>query len=203
MLVFTAAQLVKRLLALIPPKGAHLTRFHGVFAPHSTLRSRVVRLSPGAQPAPPPSPAAATSAPPAESAKKRPRVDWAFLQRHTFEADVWRCPCGGRRRLLAVVTRRATAEEVLRHMGLGSARPPLATGHSLPSLPWPSDRSRGYARRKRPLPEAAPARLQLLKRALPSWEAPLWMTPISRSPDAARSGTHRNPALFFLCFPKA
>jgi hypothetical protein len=57
--------------------------------------------------------------------------------------------CSGRRSLLAVITRRATAEEVLRNMGLGSARLPLATNHSLPSLPWPSDRSRGYARRKR------------------------------------------------------
>jgi hypothetical protein len=63
-------------------------------------------------------------------------VDWAFLQRHTFEADVWRCPCG-RRSLLAVVTRRATAEQVLRHMGLGSARPPPATAHSPPQYSLP------------------------------------------------------------------
>ena len=62
-------------------------------------------------------------------------MDWAFLQRHTFEADVWQCPCGGRRRLLAVVTRRATAEEVLRNLGWGSARPPRATGHSPPQAP--------------------------------------------------------------------
>ena len=41
-------------------------------------------------------------------------------------------PCGGRRSLCVVVTRRATAEEVLRNMGLGSARPPLATGHFPP-----------------------------------------------------------------------
>jgi hypothetical protein len=135
-LVFTAAQLVKRLLALIPPRGAHLTRFHGVFAAHSKLRARVVRQGPKAQPGsppPPPSPDVPSRAPAAEGAKqKRPRVDWAFLQRHTFEADVWKCPCGGRRRLLAVITRRATAEEVLRNMGLGSARPSLPAGHSPP-----------------------------------------------------------------------
>ena len=29
---------VKRLLALIPPRGAHLTRFHGAFSAHSKLR---------------------------------------------------------------------------------------------------------------------------------------------------------------------
>ena len=40
----------------------------------------------------------------------------------------WKCPCGGRRWLLAVVTRRATVEEVFQNLGLGSARSPLATG---------------------------------------------------------------------------
>ena len=39
-LVFTAAQLVKRLMALLPPARVHLTRFHGVFAPNARLRSR-------------------------------------------------------------------------------------------------------------------------------------------------------------------
>jgi hypothetical protein len=49
------------------------------------------------------------------------------LEEGTSRADVWQCPCGGRRRLLAVVTRRATAEEVLRNLGWGSARPPRAS----------------------------------------------------------------------------
>jgi hypothetical protein len=97
------------------------------------LRARVVRqpeATPSAAPA-----ADATSAGPVagpEKEMRRPRVDWAFLQRHTFEADVWKCPCGGRHRLLAIVTRRATVEEVLHNLGLGSARSPLATGQSPP-----------------------------------------------------------------------
>ena len=133
-LVFTAAQLVKRLLALIPPRGAHLTRFHGVFSAHSKLRARVVRQPEATPSAAPAADATSARAPVAgpEKEKRRPRVDWAFLQRHTFEADVWKCPCGGRRRLLAVVTRRATVEEVLHNLGLGSARSPLATGQSPP-----------------------------------------------------------------------
>ena len=55
---------------------------------------------------------------------KRPRVDWASLQRHTFGCDVWQCPCGGRRRVVAVVTSPRVAEEVLRNMGLWQPRPP-------------------------------------------------------------------------------
>ncbi|MGQ0507508.1 MAG: hypothetical protein ACT4TC_19575, partial [Myxococcaceae bacterium] len=34
-LILTAAALVKRLLAVVPPSGTHLTCFHGVFAPNA------------------------------------------------------------------------------------------------------------------------------------------------------------------------
>ena len=115
-LVFTAEALVKRLLAVMPPRGVHLTRFHGAFAPNAALRSRVVR------PAPEPSTERASPVGAGcvvereEASVRRPRLDWATLQRKTFEADVWKCPCGGRRRVVAVVSDRRTAEEVLRNM---------------------------------------------------------------------------------------
>ncbi|MGQ0504888.1 MAG: transposase, partial [Myxococcaceae bacterium] len=47
-LILTAAALVKRLLAVVPPSGTHLTCFHGVFAPNAALRSLVV-LKPAAR----------------------------------------------------------------------------------------------------------------------------------------------------------
>jgi hypothetical protein len=51
-----------RLAALVPPPRMHLTRFHGVFAPHSQLRAVVTPAQrgmgaakhPPADPAPPP-----------------------------------------------------------------------------------------------------------------------------------------------------
>ena len=36
--MLTAEQLVKRLIALIPPRGLHLTNFHGVLAPAAAAR---------------------------------------------------------------------------------------------------------------------------------------------------------------------
>ena len=48
-LVLTGAQLVKRLLALVPPKGKHLTCFHGVFAP---MLASVPRGRPRTRPPP-------------------------------------------------------------------------------------------------------------------------------------------------------
>jgi hypothetical protein len=39
--VFEPRELMARLAALVPPPRMHLTRYHGVFAPHSRLRAAV------------------------------------------------------------------------------------------------------------------------------------------------------------------
>ncbi|HMW53871.1 MAG TPA: transposase [Rhodocyclaceae bacterium] len=52
LLRLSPTQFMGRLAALIPPPRAHLTRFHGIFAPHSKHRSRII---------PEPSPAAAAA----------------------------------------------------------------------------------------------------------------------------------------------
>jgi hypothetical protein len=140
-LVMTAGQLVRRLLWLIPPRGLHLTNFHGVFASPATARSSVLLPVPeesraeqeagvdGAK-------VQASAAPQALEDKplrrKRPRVDWAALQRHTFGCDVWQCPCGGRRRVVAVVTSERAAEEILRNLGLWKDRVPLPAAQGPP-----------------------------------------------------------------------
>jgi hypothetical protein len=45
--------------------------------------------------------------------------------------DVLRCPCGGRRKVLAVVLSRRTAEEVLQRLGLLQPRKRLPACHGL------------------------------------------------------------------------
>ncbi|MCC7441621.1 MAG: hypothetical protein IT285_08310 [Bdellovibrionales bacterium] len=62
---------------------------------------------------------------PALKRPKRPRLDWAMLQHRTFGTDVWACHCGGRRKVLGIITSPRTAEEVLGNMGLLD-RPPRA-----------------------------------------------------------------------------
>jgi hypothetical protein len=122
-LVLTAVQLVKRLIALIPPRGLHLTNFHGVLAPAAAARSvgarRVVTPCP-------------TPVPKQKSEKKRPRIDWATLLHRTFACDVWKCACGGQRRVVALVTRRSTAEQMLRNMGPLPSPPPLPAAQGPP-----------------------------------------------------------------------
>jgi hypothetical protein len=125
-LVLTAAQLVKRLIALIPPRGMHLLNFHGVFAAHAAQRPKVM-----ARPVTRPRPAGA----PPELKVKRPRIDWATLLHRTWGCDVWRCPCGGQRRIVALVTNRRTAEQMLRNMGMLDVAPPLPQAPGPPQLP--------------------------------------------------------------------
>jgi len=127
-LVLTAEVLVKRLLALLPPPRKHLTTFHGVYGPASKLRSRVVR-APEVATTTPTEPSASPAAP-----QKRTRLDWATLQARTFGEDVWACPCGGRRTVLAVVTSRRTAEEVLQNLGMLTPRRALPQSQAPPQL---------------------------------------------------------------------
>ena len=68
------------------------------------------------------------------TAPKRPRLDWATLQRRTFGVDVWTCRCGGKRKVLAIVTSRRTAEELLRNLGLLEPRPPPPVAQGPPQL---------------------------------------------------------------------
>jgi hypothetical protein len=121
-LTLTAEAMVKRLVALLPPRGLHLTCFHGTFAPNARLRATVMLA---AEPATPP---------PAGKKPKRPRLDWATALKRTFAVDVWTCPCGGRRTVRAIVTSRVTAEAMLLSMGLSGAPRPRPAAHSPPQL---------------------------------------------------------------------
>lgn len=124
-LTLTAEALVKRLVALVPPKGLHLTCFHGVFAPNARLRATVML----------PSQTTSSEPPPADASKpKRARLDWATALRRTFGIDVWTCHCGGRRTVRAIITDRVTAHTILKSMGLAGAPSPRAASQSPPQL---------------------------------------------------------------------
>ncbi|MDP2275404.1 MAG: hypothetical protein Q8K32_31950 [Archangium sp.] len=105
----TAAALVKRLVASLPPPNRHLTSFHGVYGPNSRLRPIVMM-----RPTPPTAPTPAVSAP----RHLCRRIDWATLHRRTFGTDVLQCPCGGRRTVTALHSTRKAAEKRLVELGL-------------------------------------------------------------------------------------
>lgn len=139
-LTMTAQQLVRRLLALVPPPNQHLTAFHGVYGPNARLRAAVMRAPEQVEPPLPAAPATATAAEAEEKAasapslQRRPRLDWATLQARTFGVNVLRCRCGGALQVHSVVTSSRTAEEVLRNLGLWQPRVMLPPPRGPPQL---------------------------------------------------------------------
>jgi hypothetical protein len=148
-LVLAPDQLLARLATLVPPPRTHALRYHGVFAPNSKHRRRVVPPIAGAEadsgsaapdPASPGSPSATPRTgpagalhltPPESRSAGRPssryRVPWAELLRKVFAIDVLECPaCAGRLEVIAFIAEAAVARRILDHLGMDSQAPPLA-----------------------------------------------------------------------------
>lgn len=148
-LLLTSDELLAKLATLVPPPRVHGIRYHGVFAPNSRVRARVVPPPPEPDPSDPAPPAAAPQAhapaaaarpvdgPAPTSFRDRParvyRVPWADLLRRVFALDVLACPdCGGKLRILAFITEAAVARRILDCLGLESTTPPLARAQAPP-----------------------------------------------------------------------
>jgi hypothetical protein len=134
-LMFEPLELLEKLAALVPRPRINLVLYHGVLAPHSGWRARVVAY--GAPPA-----AVAASACPEATDESTPVVRhwaWADLMRRAFDMDVLACPrCGGRLRLIATVEDpdaiRAILVAVAESRDLAGRAPPFAAAQT-PSHP--------------------------------------------------------------------
>lgn len=105
--------LLCRLAASVPPPRIHTVRYAGVLAPASKLRARVVPTPETAQPANDIEPRAEPPKP--RGSHYRP---WAELLQRCFSIDVLACPgCGGRMRLVAMVTEPKSTRRFLRGLG--------------------------------------------------------------------------------------
>ncbi|MFL5441011.1 MAG: transposase [Myxococcales bacterium] len=125
-LVLLPSELLRRLAALVPPPRAHLVRLHGVFAPASEWRSRMVPKAETPRPCGSADPR--EQAPQSQSVPPRgpdSRIPWAELLLRVFREDVLVCLCGGRRVVSAFITRRVVTE-ILEHLGLPTTGPPIA-----------------------------------------------------------------------------
>ena len=145
-LVFEPLDLIVRLCAMVPPPWFHMIRFHGLLAPHATLRAEVV-------PSPPSDAVPATPATRDQleldllgSTASRPptRKPWAWLLRHVFAEDLTTCPkCGGPMRWVEVATTADAIALLLARHGLGPPRAPprvrpVALGQLDLALPTPT-----------------------------------------------------------------
>jgi len=126
--VFEPLELIEKLVALVPAPRGHLVRYHGVLAGRARWRPLVVRDRGGAPgaPAEESSGKVAPSEKPSGEPRER-RLSWADLMKRVFAVDVLECPrCGGRRKLIAVITEPAVIVAILESLGLPTRAPPPA-----------------------------------------------------------------------------
>ena len=118
-LLFSPEELLEKLAALVPIPRVHLIRSHGVLAPHSKIRSKVV---PKREPE--------ESTPEAHSSHAG-RMSWAQLLKRVFKIDVETCAhCGGKTRIIAAILQPNAIREILGRLGLSTMAPSIA-----PDLP--------------------------------------------------------------------
>jgi hypothetical protein len=152
---FTPMQLLQRLAAIVPPPRFHTTRYFGVFAAGSRMRSLLVRnhtrrRPPRCEPAPnSPAPPCLDDRALAEALRdelpfdplalgppplpERPRrLDWPSLLRRVFQTDVLHCPCGGRRKVTAFIPSGPLACQILARLGVDATGPPISPARPTP-----------------------------------------------------------------------
>ena len=146
-LVLNGALLLEKLVPLIPPTDANLTRFHGVFAPTSRLRAKVVppppveappTLCPSTDPAPVPSTQWASSTPSPSPSTSPPRsayrLDWAALLKRVFAVDVMVCSRGdGPMKVIAFLEEPTVVKGILTHLGLPAEPLPAVNAQAPPT----------------------------------------------------------------------
>jgi hypothetical protein len=112
-LVFEPLEFLERLAAMTPRPETNLLICHGVLAPRSRWRARVVVYGRVA-----PEPGAA--GPEGAGVKSSPRAwNWAALMHRAFGIDVLACAqCGGRLRLIATLHDPAVIRKILAHLAL-------------------------------------------------------------------------------------
>jgi hypothetical protein len=125
--IFEPEDFIARLAALVPKPRAHLTRYHGVFAPASPDRARVV---PKTQVA-----AAANHKECGEAAAgdRHRRLTWAQRLKRVFACfgvaslawiDIEVCRrCGGKLRVIASIEEPAVIARILDHLGRDGESP--------------------------------------------------------------------------------
>ena len=107
----------KKLAALVSPPRFHLLRYHGVLAPRTRARDRIVPAKPVAEPS------AADGD--ASAAPCSYRLRWAILLSRVFSTDISECAaCGGHLRIVATLTDPPSIRTYLEGVGLPAVPPP-------------------------------------------------------------------------------
>ena len=110
---------LSRLASLIPRPRLHLTRFHGVFAPHFRYRSLVIPAFSDKTDR--------TSQTEQKKQKKSYSIGWAKILKRVFDIDIQTClKCGGQIKVITAIQNPQALKRILTHFGENSKVPELA-----------------------------------------------------------------------------
>ena len=113
-LVLEPLDLMARLAALVPPPRMHLTRFHGVFAPHSKLRAALTPAHRGVGAAQLPAAVGEQNEP---ATPRHVAMNWARRLKRVFGVEIETCArCGGRLRIIASIEEPQVIARILSHL---------------------------------------------------------------------------------------
>jgi hypothetical protein len=111
-IVMEPLDLMARLAALVPPPRMHLTRFHGVFAPHSKLRAAVTPAHRGIG-----STEQAEQATDKSITPRHVAMTWAQRLKRVFGIQIDTCArCGGQLKVIASIEEPEVIAKILAHL---------------------------------------------------------------------------------------
>jgi hypothetical protein len=103
---------------LVPSPRVNITRYHGVFAAHASLRAKIVPSARGAQKK------KAQRGQGVEATPRHVAMTWAQRLKRVFLIDVTVCEhCGGAMKIIACIEDKVTVRKILSHVE-GTASPP-------------------------------------------------------------------------------
>lgn len=110
-IVLEPLDFMARLAALVPSPRMHLTRYHGVFAPHSKLRAAVTPARRGAGV---PKPTTDPAKPPTS---RHVAMNWAQRLKRVFGIEIEGCArCGGKLKIIASIEEPEVIAKILAHL---------------------------------------------------------------------------------------
>jgi hypothetical protein len=119
-----------RLAALVPPPRAHLTRYHGVFAPASAWRAAITPAGRGR--------GARREATPEQPMPKHASMTWMQRLKRVFAIEIERCGrCGGKLCVIASLSEPALIERILASVRRGTEDDEQRTPYAARAPPQP------------------------------------------------------------------
>ena len=113
-IVLEPLDLMARLAALVPKPRMHLTRYHGVFAPHSQYRAAVTPAHRGRGAATPP---ASEAGPTKVTTPRHVAMRWARRLKRVFGVEIESCTrCGGELKIIASIEEPQLIAKILSHL---------------------------------------------------------------------------------------